>query len=195
MEWICPGCGYMNENGSDLCVCGFQQSDVGTHVPADLQAGGDPMEAVGALKKSLADHACVGLAAREVRGRKAGMTEKGVSKRFDTASLEHSVLKEIGAWKFSYSSVDEYVYIGTPVLDPFCLKVTIGDLEEILETVYERTGAKKTLRKRELPKEDVNDLVQFMEEMIDAKKAMIKLSFSPEELDAVTELVNRKLAD
>jgi len=72
--------------------------------------------------------------------------------------------------------------------------MTIGEMQEVLDKVYELSGMAKTLRSLEMGEKDMLELIDFIGEMIDAKKSKIRPSFLPEELEAIKGLVNAKLS-
>lgn len=105
---------------------------------------------------------------------------------------EH-VIKEIDSWVFTFSQSDKYICIGTPALQSFKLKLSLDDLEELLESVYQMTGEEKTMRKLRLSVEEIPDLIDNVERLIEQKKSMVPLKFTSNELKEIEDFINGKL--
>jgi hypothetical protein len=103
------------------------------------------------------------------------------------------VIKEIDSWTFSFSPVDDCIYLGTPALQSFSLKLTLNDLEELLEFMYHKTGQEKTTRKLRLSVEEINDLIDKVHTMIEEKRSELIVKFSDDELQKIAGLINTKL--
>ena len=103
------------------------------------------------------------------------------------------VIKEIDSWTFSFSPVDDCIYLGTPALQSFRLKLTLNDLEELLEFMYHKTGQEKTMRKLRLSVNEISDLIVKVHTMIEEKKSKIIVKFSDDELQKIAGLINTKL--
>lgn len=102
-------------------------------------------------------------------------------------------MKEIDSWVFSFSEVNNCVYLGTPALQSFRLKISLKDLEELLEFIYEKTGKEKTTRKLLLSADQIPNLIENVNRLIEVKKSKVKLNFSSEELKEIVDLINIKL--
>jgi hypothetical protein len=61
--------------------------------------------------------------------------------------VEEPVIKKIDSWAFSFSQEENCIAISTPALQSFRLKLTLSDLEELLDFMYQKTGREKTTRK------------------------------------------------
>jgi len=126
----------------------------------------------------------------EKRNVKIKVQEKApTQKQFPPAG--EVTIKEIDAWTFSYSKNDECIYAGTPALYPFRLQLGLEDLEELLEFLYEETGKKKEAP--QISGKDVRDVVEMVDEIIEEKKASLKITFSQAELQKIAEIINEKL--
>lgn len=194
MGWTCPECGFMNAEEAPVCTCGFEQSGF-------LSA--DCVEAEPENGEGAASHIFeTTISAEEIlSARPSGPSsaEKAVAEKPRTRQSsfhppDRVMLKEVGHWKISFSPGERRISIGTAALDPFRLDLTIEDFEEILETVCEIAGTRKTLRSLELADKDVLELIEFVTEMVEAKKSRMRPSFSPEDVNAITSLVNSKLS-
>jgi hypothetical protein len=103
------------------------------------------------------------------------------------------VIKEIDSWTFSFSPADDCIYLGTPALQSFKLKLTLNNLEELLEFMYHKTGQEKTTRKLRLSVEEINDLIDNVHTMIEDKKSKIDVKFDNDEIQEIADLINMKL--
>ncbi len=193
MGWICPECGLINKGEASECGCGFQSvfliSEPSDFVPGHEEGAGKKAFDIDLSMRNIFPEGGADPAPPETTD-----VEELPLKRDIRTSDEAVTVKEIGAWKFSFSPSEGQVSIGTPALDPFCLRMTIGEMQEVLDKVYELSGMAKTLRSLEMGEKDMLELIDFIGEMIDAKKSKIRPSFLPEELEAIKGLVNAKLS-
>ena len=160
----CPSCGRQDIDLDKQCVCGFN-------------ADGSFM----------AEHEKKGSGATKSK------TLKNIDEPTNNKNTNNQVIKEIDSWKFSFSPVDNCVYLGTPALQSFRLKLTLTDLEELLEFMYRTTGQEKTTRKLTLSEKEISELIDKVHTMIEEKKSKIVVQFSDDELQAITGLINTKL--
>lgn len=192
MGWTCPECGFMNAEDSVVCTCGFDQSLYLSSHAAEAGAqdglGSDPFGA----GFSGRDTPAAGSSA--LSSTKKAIAEKPRTRRASFHPPDRITVKEVGVWKFSFAPSEGKISIWTPALEPFRLDLTLEDFEGVLESVYEVTGMQKTLRGLELKDKDVRELIEFIGDMIDTKRSKISPSFSPEDVGAVTALVNGKLS-
>jgi hypothetical protein len=193
MGWVCPECGLINKGDASACGCGFQSvfliSDPSDFAPEHEEESGNEVFGNALSMQNIFQEDDPDPPSPEKIN-----TKKVAPKRKAHTSDGEISIKEIGAWKFSFLPSEGQISIGTPALHPFCLRMTIGEMQEILDAVYELTGAGKTLRSLEMGEKALFELVDFIAEMIDVKKSKIKLAFSPEELEAIKGLVNEKLS-
>lgn len=171
----CPSCGRQCQDIDTMCECGF-----------------------------IADSSFVeeyeNRVERPVTARSQKNTEKPKNLRHPTATKREreassatSVLKEIDSWQFLYSPDDDCVYLGTPALQSFKLKLTYDDLEELLEELYDKTGQEKTTRKLNLSTKEINEIVDNVYKMIEEKRSKLTVKFSDDELQQITDLINARL--
>ena len=103
------------------------------------------------------------------------------------------MVKEVEGWRFTYSGSENCMYLGTPALQSFRLKLTLEDLQELLDSMHEMTGVEKPGEAIELQKSDVLELISVLDDMIEEKRSRFKIIFSDEELRSLSELINEKL--
>jgi hypothetical protein len=102
-------------------------------------------------------------------------------------------IKEIDSWVFTFSQEDNCIYLGTPALKAFNLRLTVDDLEELLESVYRATGTQKTIRKLRLSVESLTELIEEVNRFIEEKRSKVTIKFDKGELQRIAELINKKL--
>ena len=196
MGWTCPECGFMNAGEASVCTCGFDRSEFLSPEPVEAELA----EALEIDDYPFDISLSGGNTPASVRSAPASAKKAVAGKQPDTkhSSFRPSdrvTLREVGAWRFSFSPSDGRISIGTAALEPFQLELAVDDLEAILEAVYKLAGKGKTFRNLELPEKDVLELVEFIGEMIDDKRSKIRPSFSQEDIGIITSLVNRKLSE
>ena len=103
------------------------------------------------------------------------------------------VIKEIDSWLFRYSSVDNCIAIGTPALQSFKLKLSLKDLEDLLEVLYQRTGNERTTRKLSLAATDMAGVIDKVDRIIEEKRSKFFLKFSGDELQEIADFINLQL--
>ncbi|MEJ2683514.1 MAG: hypothetical protein P8Z71_03845 [Candidatus Sulfobium sp.] len=194
MGWTCPECGFMNAENAVICTCGFDQSVFlsSDSVEAEPENGGGSGNHLFETALPAGDILPAGHSGPS--SAEKAVAEKPRTRPSSFHPSDRIMLKEVGHWKVSFSPSERRISIGTAALEPFRLDLTPEDFEEILESVCEITGTRKTLRSLELMDKDVLELIEFVTEMIEAKKSRIRPSFSPQDVDAITALVNSKLS-
>jgi hypothetical protein len=160
----CPSCGHLDFDPEKQCMCGF-------HADESFITEHNKKDIDSLKSKSL----------------------KTIDKQKNNKHTEKLVIKEIDKWTFSFSPVDDCIYLGTPALQSFRLKLTLNDLEELLELMYHKTGQEKTTRKLELSGKEINEWVDKVHTMIEDKKSKIIVNFSEEEIQKIAGLINTKL--
>ena len=160
----CPSCGHLDFDPEKQCMCGFHADE--SFITEHKKKDIDSVKS-----KSL----------------------KTVDKPQNNKDTEKLVMKEIDKWIFSFSPVDDCIYLGTPALQSFELKLTLNDLEELLEFMYHKTGQEKTTRKLKLSVKEINELIDQVHTMIEDKKSKITVNFSEEEIQKISGLINMKL--
>jgi hypothetical protein len=164
MSLQCASCGRQVSDNETQCECGFN-----------------------ADKSFIAEHEETGSAAVQNR------SQKNIDEPNNNKHTKKQVIKEIDSWKFIFSSDDNCIYLGTPALQSFKLKLKLNDLEELLEFMYHETGQEKTTRKLKLSVTEVNDFIGKVHTMIEEKKSKVTVKFSDDELKKISELINTKL--
>jgi hypothetical protein len=191
MSWQCPSCGSQNYATLNNCVCGHRSDNV-TLVKHEAKSFHDisedrvqypdiPSNCKSDPNPSLQEP--------------PGTQELHPIGRPDSMSnmLHEEVIKEIGSWLFTFSSVDGCISIGTPALQSFRLKLTLEDLEDLLEFLYHKTDSEKTIRKIRLEPTDIVEIVDRVDRMIEEKKSKICLHFTHVELQEIADIVNMQL--
>jgi hypothetical protein len=111
-----------------------------------------------------------------------------------TSSMPHEeVIKQIDSWLFTFSSADRCISIGTPALQSFRLKLSLEDLEDLLEFLYQKTGNEKTTRKSGLATTDIAGLIDKVDRMIEEKRSKVFLNFTSDELQEIVDFINLQL--
>jgi hypothetical protein len=106
---------------------------------------------------------------------------------------EYPVIKESDSWIFTFSEMDNCICLGTPALQSFRLKLTLNDLEELLEFLYRKTGKEKTIRKLQFQVDEMPDLLDKVYRMIEEKKSKIPVKFEDKEMKEIADVINMKL--
>ncbi|MGE5894217.1 MAG: hypothetical protein ACM34I_09200 [bacterium] len=200
MPWICPECGFKNEDAAPLCVCGYHAQELDAISSADWESPTSIKSDERDLEEppTIIESGTPPPPKAKPRNLKMKMPEKPAEKhaapKRDKAGAE-IILKEIDAWKFSYSPADHCIYIGTPALHPFRLTLTMDDLEKWLEFMYEQSGSGKSLRQPQLSGNDILEIIENIDTIIESKKSKIKLHFSAEELQNMADIINKKLSE
>lgn len=182
MSWTCPECGFKNAEESRLCVCGYQADEFTPAKGADWESPGI------ALRKGKTPPGESPGHKHRPKNAKAESPDRAAQGK-DTTRDEITV-KEVESWKFSYSEPDQCIYVGTPALHPFRLRLSMDDLEELLEFMYEHLKTGKSLKKVTLEGRIVREIVEMVEEILESKRARIKLTFSESELAKIAEIIN-----
>ncbi|MEN8262329.1 MAG: hypothetical protein ABFR82_02590 [Nitrospirota bacterium] len=160
----CPSCGREDIDLDKQCVCGFNADE---SFIAELEKKGSD-----ATK---------------------GKSLKNIDEPNKNKHTENLAIKEIDSWTFSFSPVDDCIYLGTQALQSFRLKLTLSDLEELLEFMYHKTGLEKTTRKLKLSAKEISELIDKVNTIIEEKKSKIIVKFSDDELQKIGGLINTKL--
>ena len=160
----CPSCGRQADDNETHCDCGFITD--GSFFSDYEETGGD------AVENSL---------------------QNNIDKPKKNKYSKTQVVKEIDSWKFIFSPLDDCIYLGTQALQSFKLKLTLNDLEELLEFMYHKTGQEKTMRKLKLSVKEITDLIDKVHTMVEEKKSKTIIKFSDDELKKISELINTKL--
>ncbi len=171
LSTTCPVCGRQNFNADKQCICGCYADEnvvLDTFLTGSGEAGdgNNKRKELGNLVKSK-----------------------------NSENHEGPVIKEIDSWVFSFSQKDNCIYLGTPALQSFNLRLTLDDLEELLEFMYQQTGEERTMRKLRVSAEEIPDLISKVERMLEEKRSKTALKFDSDELQEISDLVNSKLVE
>ena len=164
MSSTCPSCGHQDFDPGKQCICGYHADE-----STSMKFKGTTNEVP--------------------RGK--GIEDINISMIHE--QTEEIFMKEIDSWVFSFSPMNNCIYLGTPALKSFRLKVTLNDLEELLEFMYQKTGEEKTTRKLQLSADEVPDLINMVNRLIEEKRSKVSLKFSGAELNEIVDLINVKL--
>ncbi|MEW6602586.1 MAG: hypothetical protein AB1499_16555 [Nitrospirota bacterium] len=159
----CPSCGNYSFDPEKQCICGYQVVN-----PAIVET-----EKI-----------------REKSEEEKTQAADNSSRRMQT---DHNVIKEIDSWYFTFSEPDKCIYLGTPPLQSFRLKLTLSDIEELLEFLYRKTGKEKTIRKLHLRVDEIPDVINIVRSMIEQKRSKIPIKFDAGEMKEIADLINMKL--
>jgi hypothetical protein len=165
----CPVCGRHDFNSNKQCICGYHADESNVIDSFIMESEGTEYEEL------------------------EGATLKNHVKSNDNKPSEELVIKEIDSWVCSFSKVDNCICLGTPALQSFKLKLTLNDLEELLEFMYQKTGKERTTRKLQLSVKEIPDLIDKVNKMIEEKKSKIAVKFARDELQEMVDLINMKL--
>jgi len=166
MSLQCPSCGRLNDDLEKQCECGFI-NDKSIDAEPDNK-GSDVVK-----NKSL----------------------KNIDAPKNNKHTKQFVIKEIDSWAFTFSQEENCINLGTPALKEFKLKLTLEDLEELLESVYQAAGKQKTIRKLQLSAEALPDLIEEVNRLIEEKRSKVSIKFDKGELQGIAEMINKKLAE
>ncbi len=159
----CPSCGRHNFDLEKQCACGFN-GDKSFNTELEKE-GSDAIKS-----KSL----------------------KNIDGQISNNHAKTLLIKEIDSWLFTFSQEDNCINLGTPALNEFKLKITLEDLEEILECVYRVSGIQKTIRELHLSDEALHDLIEEINRLIEEKRSKISIKFNKGELQGISKLINKK---
>ncbi|RJQ49940.1 MAG: hypothetical protein C4526_12900 [Nitrospiraceae bacterium] len=163
MSLLCKGCGRPVNERIKKCICGYDNEGWNLMVP-----GNNGSEEAGAIESESTAAA-------------------------NNGSAGEPVIKEIDSWQVSFSLPDNCICFATPALKPFSLRLTIGDLEELLEFAYQMTGTEKTTRKLRLSAQEITDLVDRVQRLTRDKISKAAIEFADDELNEIAGLLNVKL--
>ncbi|UCH81727.1 MAG: hypothetical protein JSW20_03665 [Nitrospiraceae bacterium] len=162
----CPSCGRQDLGAEEQCECGFFNSHA---IMAEFE------------KKSI----------DTVKRKSIKNIDEPVNNKPD----KELILKEIDSWVLTFSPEDNCINLSTPALNAFKLKITLEDLEELLEVIYKVTDRQKTLRKLQLSVEAIPELVLEVNRLIEEKRSKVSIAFDEGELKEIEEFINQKLME
>jgi hypothetical protein len=191
MAFKCPSCGRQNYGTFKNCVCGHYVDESVIIAYSLMDSQGASIEGEQFLDmppNGTTDH--MSSSERAIKNHHVKVLERSDS--INNMPLEE-VIKEIDSWKFTFSSADNCVCIGTPALQSFRLKLAPQDLEDLLEFLYQKTGNEKTTRKCRLSTEEIAEVIDKVNRMIEEKRSKLALKLNSNELQAIADLINVKL--
>jgi len=192
MSWVCPMCGLMNDEQQNVCICGHQ-AEASSVARFEESESSDVFRQIEEIQKETPGETAT-RSRLKVRSKEEAPAVRNVQKgRAD--GTEEEVVKEIDSWQFTYSGSDGCMYLGTPALKSFRLRLTLDDLEELMEFMLRKSGVEKTMRKVELSTDDIMEFIYAVEAMIEEKKSKIQLKFEKSELQEVVDIINEKLKE
>lgn len=186
---VCPSCGHENFDPLKQCICGYHADETfiarsdekkKTSVDETFIAGSDEK------KKTLVI---------ETRRKELKNIVKTLINTKSNNPLDEIVIKEVDSWIFSFSPEDKCIHLGTPALQSFKLRLSVDDLEELLEIAYQHTGREKTVMKLRLPAEELTDLIDKVHRLIEYKKSKMHITFELPELQEIADLITAKFKE
>jgi hypothetical protein len=191
MSWKCPSCGRENHDPFINCECG-QSSKGGVLVKQELK---DYQHAAEGDEQTV--DITSGCTNDQTRSLQSPPESYDVQDKDDKDSFSYlydeEVIKEIDSWLFTFSRRDGSISIGTPALQSFRLKISVEDLEDMLEFLYQKTGNEKTIRRLNLSAADIIGVIDKVDRLIDEKKSKVSINFTSDELQEITNFINVQL--
>ena len=166
MPLSCPSCGHHDFDPESQCECGYQEIEP-TLIDPEVTASQDKYYE---------------------KIKEKTLTTLVKSRKNDSA--ESPVIKEMDSWIFTFSQEENCIFLGTPALQSFSLKLTVNDLEELLELIYQKTGSGKTVRKLELTANETRSIIDTVYRMIEEKKSKISIKLENQEMQEIADLIN-----
>lgn len=192
MFWKCPSCGSQNHETFNSCICGYfnnggvlikeevkdyqHVSEGGAQCP-DIPLDCTSDQKIPSLQGPPESH--------DVQA--SGSPDSPIS------MPDEEVIKEIDSWLFTFSRADGCISIGTPALGAFRLKISVEDIEDLLESLYQKTGNAKTVRKLNLAVTDIIGVVDKVDRLIEEKKSKVSIKFTGDELQEIADFINLQL--
>jgi hypothetical protein len=191
MSWKCPSCGSQNNEAFNNCTCGYS-SNGGVLIKQELKEYQHVSEGGAQCFDITMD--CTTGQTPSLQGPPEGHDVQVPGSSDSRSSMpDEEVIKEIDSWLFTFSRSDSCISIGTPALRSFRLKISIEDLEDLLEFLYQKTGNEKTTRKLNLAVTDIIGLIDKVDRLIEEKKSKISIKFTGDELQEVVDFINLQL--
>lgn len=191
MPWKCPACGRQNYETFNNCSCGYSNSEavLTKHGLTDYQRVSEEGEQCPDIPLN-----CTSDHTSSLQGLPESHDLQATERPDPTSGVPHEeVIKEIDSWLFTYSSADSCISIGTPALRSFRLKLSLEDIEDLLEFLYKKTGNEKTTRKISLGTTYIVGVIDRVDRLIEEKKAKVSLKFSSDELQEIADFINLQL--
>lgn len=186
----CPSCGRHNDDPEKQCECGFINDNA---VLEGLE--GKSSDVVKSKSLRNIDAPKNNDVPKNPKNNDVPKNSKNNDVPKNNNSSEQIVIKEVDSWVFTFSPEENSIHLGTPALKAFKLKLTLEDVEELLENVYQVTGGQKTIRKLQLSGEALTDLIEEVHRLIEEKRSKVSIKFDKGELNGIAELINKKLSE
>lgn len=191
MPWKCPSCGRENHDPFNNCECG-QSSKGGVLVKQELKEYQHALEGFQESADIPMDCATDQARSIQCRAETRDVQSEGNNGAFSRGNDEETV-KEIDSWLFTFSQRDGCISISTPALQSFRLRMSMEDIEDMLEFMYRRTGSEKTIRRLNLSAADIIGVIDKVDRLIDEKKSKISIQFTTDDLQEITDFINVQL--
>jgi hypothetical protein len=215
MAWICPLCGYQNEETTMRCMCGFIADESILNQPAeqetDIFGGKEQVEhqvehqVEQQVEEQVEEHIIeMPLSSFDIE---EDVIESDVSEQPQnnkegkdmakkrSESDEELFFKEIDSWRITFSNKDECVYLGTPALQSFRLKLTMEDVKGLFDFISEKANIEIAAKTKLVSGKEIAELVEMLEKIIEVKKAKFKIKFADDELQGIADIINKKLKE
>jgi hypothetical protein len=191
MLWTCPLCGYQNEDTTMRCMCGFEADESVLRLSAaeeevDIFGGKDQVVEM-PLSSFVAEE-------EEIEQPKKNIEGKDMDKKRNESDDE-IFFKEVDSWKISFSKKDQCIYLATPALQSFRIKITMDDLKGLLDFISEKAQVDMNTKQRLITGDKISELIDIIDKMIEVKKAKFKIKFSDDELQGIADIINKQLKD
>lgn len=195
MSWECPLCGFQNDDTSPNCQCGFIADESVRNQFIEPSSSNMLLESEWTAKEPDSDiDAHTSFHQPISKNMKIEVPDEPFASK-QSMPPDEIFVKEIDSWKVTFSEHGKCIYLSTPALQSFKMKLTIEDLQELLDFIYEKSGVNRTTRKRWISGNEISELVEMIEKMIDLKKSKFKITFSASELQVIADLINKELKE
>jgi hypothetical protein len=189
MYWKCPSCSHQNYETFNSCICGYKNDEVSLVKPINSQDVSEDSVQCADIPLN-----CISDPNPPLQEQQGTQEVHPLGRPDSMGSMPHEeLIKEMDSWLFTFSSTDGCISISTPALQSFRLKVTVEDLEDLLEFLYRKTGSEKTIRKIGLEPTGVVEIIDRVDRMIEEKKSKVSLNFTSDELQEIVDIVNMQI--
>ena len=189
MFWTCPLCGYQNEDTTKRCICGFEADES----VLKLSPAGES-DIFGGQEKVVE----VSLSGVDSVIEESGQyTNNGEGKDMDKKRSESEneiFFKEIDSWKITFSKKEQCIYLATPALQSFRIKITMDDLKELVDFISDKADIEMIPKQKMITGNEISELIDILDKMIEVKKAKFKIKFSSDELQGIADIINKQLS-
>ena len=189
MFWTCPLCGYQNEDTTRRCICGFEADEsvirLSSAGEADIFEGQEKV-----VEVSLSG---VDSAMEESEHYTNNREGKDMDKKRNESEND-IFFKEIDSWKITLSKKDQCIYLATPALQSFRIKLTLDDLKDLLDFLSEKADIQIAPKRKVITGDEIAELIDILDKMIEVKKAKFKIKFSNDELQGLADIINKQLS-